>query len=123
MNDVLSWMKRYDVNMKAYINPLGAPNERYYKGGIMFACVRESTKSLQKRDVIAAGGRYDSLVREFRPRMTTQSEDRHVVGFSLGWERLTMMMAKSRERSDKKFLKRTEEEPEGQWSARRVCLV
>lgn len=105
-----------DVRSKIYINPLSSLKEKFYSGSILFSCVYDS----KQRDVFAAGGRYDSLIREYRPRMSSQSEDRHAVGFSLAWEKLSTSMARYQKSSGKSFLKKTDEEVQGVWTTRRV---
>jgi translation initiation factor 2-alpha kinase 4 len=67
--------------------------------------------------VFAAGGRYDSLIREHRHKASGH-EERHAVGFNLAWEKL----ARIPKASTKGFLKKQEkeEEPQGIWTTRRV---
>lgn len=55
-------------------------------------------------EIVAAGGRYDHLIKEHRPRIGGQTEKRHAVGFSLAWERL----AKVPKSGGKSSLKRGE---------------
>jgi translation initiation factor 2-alpha kinase 4 len=105
-----------EVRSRVFINPLGSLKEKFYKGSILFSCLYDS----KRRDVFAAGGRYDSLIREYRPRIGNQSEDRHAVGFSLAWERLSTSMSRFQKSSSKAFLKKSEDEPKGLWSLRRV---
>lgn len=76
----------------------------------------------KRRDVFAAGGRYDSLIRENRPRIGGQSEDRHACGFNLAWEKLSTSMARFQKSSGKGFLKKPEDEVHGIWSGRRVSF-
>jgi translation initiation factor 2-alpha kinase 4 len=117
INEVVDYLKQLDVQSKIFINPLGSLKEKFYKGGILFSCLYDT----KRRDVFAAGGRYDSLIREHRPRIGGQSEDRHAVGFSLAWEKLSTSMARFQSSSAKGFLKKTEEEVHGIWTGRRVC--
>jgi translation initiation factor 2-alpha kinase 4 len=116
LNEVIEYMKRLEVHSKVFINPLGSLKEKFYKGGMLFSCVYDS----KQRDVFAAGGRYDSLIREYRPRMGSQSEDRHAVGFSLAWEKLSTSMARFHKSSSKSFLKKIDDEISGPWTTKRV---
>ena len=78
------------LETKLYINPLNSFNEPFYLGGILFSCHDDK----KGRDVFAAGGRYDSLIRDFRPKINTiVFEERHAVGFGLAWEKLARMPA------------------------------
>ncbi len=109
-------MGRLEVRSKIFINPLSSLKEKFYKGGILFSCLYDT----KRREVFAAGGRYDSLIREYRPRIVSQSEDRHAVGFSLSWERLTTSMARFQKTGSKTFLKKGEEDANRIWTTHRV---
>jgi len=115
LRDVIEYTKRFDVRSKVYINPLGSLKEKFCKGGLIFSCLYDR----KVRDVFAAGGRYDSLIREHRHKAGSH-EERHAVGFNLAWEKL----ARVPKASGKSFLKKPEkeEEPQGIWSVRRVSL-
>jgi translation initiation factor 2-alpha kinase 4 len=116
LNEVIAYLSRLEVRSKVFINPLSSLKEKFYRGGILFSCLYDS----KRRDVFAAGGRYDSLIREYRPRMGNQSEDRHAVGFSLAWERLSTSMARFQKSNSKTFLKKADDEVNGLWTLRRV---
>jgi eukaryotic translation initiation factor 2-alpha kinase 4 len=117
LNEVVEYLKRLEVHSKVFVNPLSSLKEKFYKGGILFSCLYDT----KRKDVFAAGGRYDSLVREHRPRIGSHMEDRHAVGFSLAWEKLSTSMARYRKSSSKTFLKKAEEDVTGIWTTRRVC--
>ena len=125
LNEVVAYLRRLEVRSKVFINPLSSLKENFYKGSILFSCLYDS----KRRDVFAAGGRYDSLVREFRPRMGSQSEDRHAVGFSLAWEKLSTSMARFQKTGSKTFLKKSEEPKKGEddlsriWTTKRVSFI
>ena len=78
----------------------------------MFSCMYDR----KVRDVFAAGGRYDSLIREHRHKTGSQSDERHAVGFNLAWEKL----ARLPKASARGFLKKPDEEIHGIWSTKRV---
>ncbi|ORY71147.1 serine/threonine-protein kinase gcn2 [Pseudomassariella vexata] len=101
LKEVITFTKRFGVHSKIYINPLSSFREDFFLGGILFQCVYDK----KFRDVFAAGGRYDNLIREHRPKIGSQSEQRHAVGFSLSWEKL----ARIPKTTGKAFLKKSEE--------------
>lgn len=103
------------MRSKIYVNPLGSLNEKFCKGGVIFSCLFDR----KVRDVFAAGGRYDSLIREHQHHRTGSSESRHAVGFNLAWEK----MARLPKANAKSFLKKTEEEAGGLWSTKRVSRL
>jgi translation initiation factor 2-alpha kinase 4 len=112
LRDVIEYTKRFDVHSKIYINPLSSLKEKFCKGGVIFSCLYDR----KVRDVFAAGGRYDSLIREHRHRTGSQSEERHAVGFNLAWEKL----ARLPKTAAKGFLKKPDEELSGFWNTKRV---
>lgn len=112
MRDVIDYTKRFDVRTKIYFTPLGSLNEKFCKDGIIFSCLFDR----KVRDVFAAGGRYDSLIREHRHKTGSHHEGRHAVGFNLAWEK----MARLPKVGSKGFLKKAEEEINGIWNTKRV---
>lgn len=114
LREVYEYAKRLGVIRKIYVNPLNSLKESLYTGGILFSCLHDK----KQRDVFAAGGRYDSLIKEHRPRIGGHLEERHAVGFNLAWERL----ARVPKTGGKAFLKKAEEEPHGLFTDRRVSL-
>jgi translation initiation factor 2-alpha kinase 4 len=113
LKEVYEYCKRLGVASKVYISPLNSLNEAFFSGGILFSCLYDK----KIKDVFAAGGRYDSLIKEHRPRIGGQFEERHAVGFSLAWEKL----AQAPKNSGKAFLKKAaEEESQGLFGIRRV---
>ncbi|KAK4540946.1 hypothetical protein LTR36_008454 [Oleoguttula mirabilis] len=79
------------LQQKLFIAPLGAVNAKFYEGGMLFQCVLERKSN---RTVIAAGGRYDSLVRAHRA-MNTSAVCSGVVGVAIGLDSLLAHMSKS----------------------------
>ncbi|KAK7935782.1 Protein kinase, partial [Apiospora marii] len=113
LKDVMSYAKRMGVHNKIYINPLSSFREDFFQGGILFQCVYDK----KFRDVFAAGGRYDSLIREHRPKLGNNNEQRHAVGFSLSWEKLARIPKAAG--SSKSFMKKAEAEAHGIFKAKR----
>lgn len=113
LRDVIDYTKRFEVRSRIYVNPLGSLKEKFCKGGVIFSCLYDR----KVRDVFAAGGRYDSLIREHRHRTGSHADERHAVGFNLAWEKL----ARLPKASAKGFLKKADEELQGIWTTKRVC--
>lgn len=118
LKEVHEYCKHLGVKSKFYVTPLHCFNEKFFRGGIMFACVYDR----KTKDVFAAGGRYDSLIKEFRPKTGDKYEERHAVGVTLGWERLAQTPAKT---GGKAFLKKAapDEEPLGIHNAKRCDVL
>ncbi|KAJ0323998.1 hypothetical protein Brms1b_001245 [Colletotrichum noveboracense] len=113
LKEVSEYAKRLGVTSKIYVTPLNSLKESFYTGGIMFSCVYDK----KVKDVFAAGGRYDSLIREKRPRIGSHYEERHAVGFNLNWEKLSRVP----KTSGKAFLKKTEEDTNNIFHNTRRC--
>jgi eukaryotic translation initiation factor 2-alpha kinase 4 len=116
LKEVYEYTKRLGLVTKTYVMPLLSLNEAFYPGGILFSCLYDK----KVKDVFAAGGRYDGLIREHRPRIGGRIEERHAVGFALNWERQLAQVPKT---TGKAFLKKGEvEETSGLLNAKRVSL-
>ncbi|KAK3325417.1 anticodon binding domain of tRNAs-domain-containing protein [Apodospora peruviana] len=118
LKEVYEYSKRFGVSKKIYISPLSSINEAFFRGGILFSCLYDK----KVKDVFAAGGRYDSLIKEHRPKIGNRFEERHAVGFSLNWEKqLVKQVPRS---SGKSFLKKAaEEEAQGIFSTKRCDIL
>lgn len=125
LNSVVRYMKHWNVKRKVYISVLSSFNEKFYSGNILFQCLFDT----KKREVLAAGGRYDRLIEEYRPKGPSHmsSAGYHAVGMFLGWDRLVNSMARYLKKPEKSsFLKKHAEEdtPAISWMPRRCdCLV
>lgn len=126
LNSVVNYMKHWNIRHKAYISVLSSFNEKFYSGGFLFQCVFDT----KKREVLAAGGRYDKLIEEYRAKGTGPHQPTtsyHAVGMNLGWDRLVNSMARYLKKPEKStFLKKHTEEdtPAVSWMPRRCdCLV
>jgi translation initiation factor 2-alpha kinase 4 len=115
LKEVLEYTKRLGVSTKIYVNPLNSLKESFYKGGILFSCLYDK----KVKDVFAAGGRYDHLIKEQRPKIGGHIDEKHAVGFSLAWERL----ARATKISGKSFLKKPVEETGGIFNDKRVSIA
>lgn len=102
LKEVAEYAKRFGVSTKIYVSPLNSLKESFYTGGLLFSCLY----SKKVKDVFAAGGRYDALIKEQRPKMGGNFDERHAVGFSIAWERL----ARIPKSGGKAFLKKMEDD-------------
>ncbi|KAF2008855.1 kinase-like protein [Aaosphaeria arxii CBS 175.79] len=126
LSSVVNYMKHWNIKRKVYINVLSSFNEKFYKGGVLFQCLFDG----KQREVLAAGGRYDRLIEEYRPKAQGRGQQiarYHGVGMNLGWDRLVNAMVRYLKKPDKTtFLKKhTEEDTSAvSWMPRRCdCLV
>jgi translation initiation factor 2-alpha kinase 4 len=119
LQEVVSFAERLGIKTQIFVNPLTCVNASNYRGGIIFACHYDTKQRL----IFAGGGRYDSVVRQFRDKDGKIVADRHVVGFGIEWENLTAYMsAHQRKSSSKPFLKKGAEELRGVWAVKKVRI-
>ena len=114
---VVTYLGRFNLKRKVYINPLSSFNDRFYHGNLLFQCIYDS----KRRDVFAAGGRYDRLIQTYQTN--PRSSNRHAVGFNLGWEKLFTSMSRYLKNPAKSFLKSAEGESGSPWSLRRCDVL
>ena len=97
--EVFRLLSHFGLQRKAYVTPLGSVNAKFYEEGILFQCVLERKSS---RVVIAAGGRYDSLIQAHRS-MDVRIKPQGAVGISIGLDPIITIMAKNSESTSKKI--------------------
>lgn len=115
---VTVYLARFNVKRKIYINPLSSHNEKFYRGNLLFQCIYDN----RKRDVFAAGGRYDKLVQDHQP--TSTKDSRHAVGFNLNWQGLCTSMARYQKALvNSKSKKRVSHEFDTFWNPRRCDIL
>ncbi|KAG9248230.1 anticodon binding domain of tRNAs-domain-containing protein [Calycina marina] len=115
LKDVIRYTNHYGIKSKLYVAPLVSLQEKFCKGGMIFSCMYDH----RIKEVFAAGGRYDSLVREFGHKIGHQMAGQHAVGFNLAWEKL----ARLPKSGAKGFLKKQEEELHAMWTTRRCDVL
>jgi eukaryotic translation initiation factor 2-alpha kinase 4 len=116
LNVLVSYIQGFEVKRKVYVNPLSSLNEKFFRGSVLFQCVFDS----KRRDVFAAGGRYDQLIQEFSPKILSGRSQSHAVGFNLSLDRLSTSMFEYLKDTNRTSLKHTESELGGFWRTRRV---
>ncbi len=124
MRTVFGYMKTFNVHRKVFISPLSSFNEKFYTGGIMFQCLYDT----KRRDVLAAGGRYDRLIEEHRPKVQGTFTGCRAVGMNLSWERIASSTAKYYKNAGKSsFLKKTGDDAQirvsSAWVYSCICFV
>lgn len=119
IQEVLKYVELLGVKSKILIAPLGCAKEKICRGGLTFSYQIEGT-----RELLAAGGRYDSLLSKFAQQDTGESKLTHAVGFGLAWDVLTEKMitfyVDSLERKKGKKTPAPEDDVPGIWRAKRV---
>ena len=116
LNALVAYLQVFEVKRKVFINPLSSLNDKFFRGSVLFQCIFDG----KRRDVFAAGGRYDRLVQEFSPRALTSLGQTHAVGFNLSWDRLSSSMGDYLKGLTKTSLKHPETETGVFWKTRRV---
>lgn len=133
---VATYLERFNVKRKVYVDPLGSYNEKFYRGNILFQCVYDS----KKKNVFAAGGRYDRLIKEHQliqnPSSVPMQRENglrgnnpkiancYAVGFNLSWQDLHRSMVRYQKRSTKRTTKaKKDPEQNVSWPQGRRCDV
>ncbi|KAF9353081.1 hypothetical protein BGX34_011807 [Mortierella sp. NVP85] len=81
---LMTYCKNLGVRHKIVFNPLLMYNNQYYKGGIMFQVLDDA----KRKNILAAGGRYDSLIQQFRhPVIGGPPRKVHAVGVNLAMQK------------------------------------
>ncbi|SPO24266.1 related to GCN2 - ser/thr protein kinase [Ustilago trichophora] len=106
ISDVVATAKFFGVQRRFLFSPLLAQSNSLYKGGVLFTVVRAG----KRRDVVAAGGRYDGLLKHFANPSAASSAPLHGVGVQIAVGKLTLGLSKHQEVQVPKLLSRTEEE-------------
>ncbi|KKK25383.1 hypothetical protein ARAM_005483, partial [Aspergillus rambellii] len=119
INSLVAYLQGFEVKRKVYINPLGSLNDKFFKGSILFQCIFDG----KRRDVFAAGGRYDSLVQEFLPSVMSSRSQTHAVGFNLSWDRLSTVMIDYLKAPTRPSFKHAELEVGTFWKTRRCDVL
>ncbi|MCJ1351292.1 MAG: hypothetical protein MMC33_001276 [Icmadophila ericetorum] len=114
---VTTYLQRFSVRRKIYLNPLSSFNEKFYRAHFLFQCLYDTKAPA----VFAAGGRYDRLIQEHQTDY--KLGNRHAVGFNLGWERLFTSMARYLKTPTKFSTKSPEPEVASLWTTRRCDVL
>ena len=120
---ITAYLKLFNVRRKVYLSPLSCFNEKFYRGGILFQCLFDT----KRKEVLAAGGRYDHLIEEYRTKVPGNHISRHAVGFNLSWDSIVSSMQQYLKRQDKVLTstRKTAQAVEnvGPWTPRRCDVL
>ena len=113
------YLNRFGCKRKVYLSPLSSYNEKFYRGNVLFQCLYDQ----KRRSVLAAGGRYDQLIRAHQP--ITQKKNRvHAVGFQLAWTGLCADMKHYLKKGAKsKAKKRPQTQLNLEWKRKRCDVL
>ena len=113
------YLNRLGCKRKVYLSPLSSYNEKFYRGNVLFQCLYDQ----KRRSVLAAGGRYDQLIRAHQP--ITQKKTRvHAVGFQLAWTGLCADMKHYLKKGAKlKAKKRPQTQLNLEWKRKRCDVL
>ena len=119
LKEILHIVASFNLQRKVYVPPLGSVNAKFYDDGILFQCVLERKSN---RVVIAAGGRYDSLIRTYRPA-DMRTKPQGAVGVSIGLDPIISNMAKHSDNPKNKAYLKDSRRTEGSTVKRCDVLV
>lgn len=114
LKEIIQSAAKFGVQRKFLFTPLLVVNSSLYSGGMLFQLV----KTGKRRDVLAAGGRYDSLLKRFSSP-TLSKPPAKGVGCQLAVGKLALALAQD-ENIPRLMSKTVEEERSfGRWAPRR----
>ncbi|KAF2484544.1 kinase-like domain-containing protein [Neohortaea acidophila] len=93
LGDTIRLLSALGITRKTFIAPLSSVHSKFYEDGLLFQCVLERKFNLL---VIAAGGRYDSLIKAHRPP-EGRTKLQGCVGVSIALDSIVAHMARSSE--------------------------
>ena len=121
MKNVLGHLETFGTKRPIYVSPLSNFNSKFYQHCIMFQCVIDK----HRRHVLAAGGRYDNLIRS-QPTQEAIKDRKPVpraVGMTIAWETIVRAMVDYQKDADNTSLqKTTEQKLPASWTTR-LCDV
>ena len=119
IQSVVTYLVRFNVKRKVYLNPLSSYNANFYRGNMLFQCLYDQ----KKRSVLAAGGRYDQLIMDHQI-ITSRKKRVYVVGFQLAWTGLCADMVSYLKRGTKTKAKRKAQSLSNlTWNKRRCDIL
>ncbi|KAI7530350.1 Serine/threonine-protein kinase, partial [Hortaea werneckii] len=91
LQDITEAASQLNLQRSVLVAPLGSVNAKFYEDGMLFQCVLDKKSN---RTVIAAGGRYDSLIHAHHG-MSAPSTCQGAVGVCIGLDPIVTHMLKS----------------------------
>ncbi|KAI9297132.1 Serine/threonine-protein kinase [Neoconidiobolus thromboides FSU 785] len=89
LKKVVYYCKKLGINRKIIFNSFNMYNLQYYESGIMFRMIRDGKKG----DILAVGGRYDSLLSRYRSPLASTIPLKYGVGVSIALQKLTLLLS------------------------------
>ncbi|KAL9125452.1 MAG: hypothetical protein Q9217_005350 [Psora testacea] len=118
LNSVVTYLARFNVRRKVYLSPLSSYNEKFYRSNLLFQCLHDR----KRRAVFAAGGRYDSLIRDHQP-LSSRGSSIQAVGFQMTWSGLCTGMMSYLNEQVKSKAKRKSQLDKFSWNTRRCDVL
>ncbi|EAL17471.1 hypothetical protein CNBM1630 [Cryptococcus deneoformans B-3501A] len=118
MANVINSARACGVARKILFRPTLAKHSEFFRGGFMFECVRKG----KQKDVVAYGGRYDSLLEHFKqPVMHSQSRRVFGVGMSIAVDQLARIVSRYESSLSRRLMEKPNEDERsfGYWSPAR----
>ncbi|WVR08793.1 hypothetical protein IAU60_005851 [Kwoniella sp. DSM 27419] len=115
---VIRLARAFGVSRRILFRPTLARRSEFFRGGVMFECVKRSKQS----EVIAFGGRYDSLLEHFKqPGLHSQSRKVFGVGMTIAVEQLAFTVSRYESNLSKRLMEKANEDERsfGYWSPAR----
>ncbi|KAF9429846.1 hypothetical protein BGZ94_009242 [Podila epigama] len=98
---LVMYCKNLGVRHKIIFSPLLMYNNQYYKGGMMFQAVHDA----KRKDILAGGGRYDSLIQQFRhPVIGGPHRKVYAVGVNIAMQKIIMAISQYQEEHFRRFV-------------------
>ncbi|KTW27062.1 hypothetical protein T552_02554 [Pneumocystis carinii B80] len=91
IRSVFLYLKYFHIEQEIFLFPLTVHNYQFYKGGLIFEALMIQNK---KCDIFAAGGRYDSLINQCLPPLSSGKVSISVVGITIFIEKIISSLAK-----------------------------
>ncbi|CAO3634097.1 unnamed protein product [Cunninghamella blakesleeana] len=87
LRNLISISKHIGIHHKIIFHPLLVYNNHFYKSKLVFEAIADAGDS-KKKDVLAVGGRYDSLVQHFAHPSATANRKLRAVGVNIAVQKL-----------------------------------
>ncbi|KAF9969485.1 hypothetical protein BGZ73_008146 [Actinomortierella ambigua] len=101
---LLNYCKHLGVRHKITFHPLLMHNNNYYKGGFMFQAINDA----KRKDILAGGGRYDSLIQQFRhPVIGGPHRKVYAVGVNIAMQKIIVGVSQFQTEHFRMFLTNT----------------
>ncbi|OCF45594.1 PEK/GCN2 protein kinase [Kwoniella heveanensis CBS 569] len=118
MENVIKLARSFGVNRRILFRPTLARYSEFFHDGVMFECVRRG----KHKEVLAFGGRYDSLLEHFKqPGLHSQSRRVFGVGMTIAVDQLAKIVSKYESSLSQRLMEKTNELERsfGYWSPAR----